>query len=220
MLEDTETKSASKKRPLPLREVQVPALKDADGWCCFCCGSALLLSIRKAEAINKILDSTEASCEPQSNSLDDYDEDDDDEYDDDFDNDHDEKAEIKVITKCSDDLRAVDQSGCDGNGEMLMQNQSSSLSTSSSSSSSSSQSGRVMPTIRLLFQFDQVLCQRLIEHLSTLLVRVRCCSDQLLCSHVTAIGRWIYAVLSRLHLPLHGDSAAAVRAVYVQCHVR
>jgi hypothetical protein len=101
---------------------------------------------------------------------------------------------------------------------------------SSSSSSSSSSSCRVQqgsthaacptvdlsvphsPSLRLVLQFDQCMCQTLLRH------HVGWLQTRALSKERAA---WLYALLARLEEPLHQDTEASIRSLYRRCcHLR
>jgi hypothetical protein len=65
------------------------------------------------------------------------------------------------------------------------------------------------PTIPLLLQFDQVLAQRLLEHLIEWFSETRHLHAKLL--------PWIYSLLARVEKPLHRETVGLIRELYRTC---
>lgn len=66
-----------------------------------------------------------------------------------------------------------------------------------------------LPTIPLLMQFDQVLTQRLLEHLIEYFEEEKIMSERLF--------QWIYCLLARVEKPIHRDVVASIRQLYRTC---
>jgi survival of motor neuron protein-interacting protein 1 len=64
------------------------------------------------------------------------------------------------------------------------------------------------PSLRLLLQFDQCMCQRLLRFHISWLQNQPMSKDR---------GAWLYALLARLEEPLHQDMEAALRSLYRRC---
>jgi hypothetical protein len=67
----------------------------------------------------------------------------------------------------------------------------------------------VSPSIPMLLQIDQVLTQRILQHLIDWLDTVETVNQQCF--------QWIYSLLSRIEKPLHRDMIASIRQLYRRC---
>ena len=81
-------------------------------------------------------------------------------------------------------------------------------SSSSSSAPEVDLSAPHPPSLRLVLQFDQCMCQRLLRFHISWLQTQPLSEDR---------GAWLYALLARLEEPLHQDMEAALRSLYRRC---